>query len=352
VKKRLPDLPERESKLILEVAKKIGGLNAVVEDDMKTVNVHAKSGEHVCRGYISYASSRPENPTINYIKIYGSEKEKLVSFLEKSGYKDIARKLKKHDEVYFTLDEDQKKKIADKIMEVYKRFLKDLKSGKIRINVVTVGSDYVYEVISVDTNELTRRYGIYGWDLFYHVVEEIYHLRKSERWKGRAGEDVTEEVCRIIREIDEKTRKEFEEKLQAIENMTSLDVVRNRYVGKVHVDENGCFSNCEPWCDDCVWIEYVKTKDFPEVRQMCEGFTVKSRSGKVYFYYEANEKALKYIAKKLEKSGEIDKIKEEEKRNLIESYRDKWWLFVEPENGKNVKVTKKLSGGNSKKKNC
>lgn len=94
----------------------------------------------------------------------------------------------------------------------------------------------------------------------------------------------------------------------ALTHDEAVEIIRQKWVKQVHVDEEGEFSDCPPDCDDCTWKEHFDYHNTPLMDELiffCDTFPVKSRYGKVYTYYKPTEKAYAYLIKNAMK--EIEK---------------------------------------------
>jgi hypothetical protein len=72
--------------------------------------------------------------------------------------------------------------------------------------------------------------------------------------------------------------------------MSAAEAVRTWWIEKIHVTEDGEFSDCPPYCDDCFWVEVwgAAPKD---VKDAAPYYSVRGRHGKVYSYRRVDEKS-------------------------------------------------------------
>ncbi|MDD5344455.1 MAG: hypothetical protein PHW12_08530 [Smithella sp.] len=90
---------------------------------------------------------------------------------------------------------------------------------------------------------------------------------------------------------------EIETKIETVKNMTAEDIACEMFSDRVHVDEDGHFSECEDWCDDCIWITVWK-KDVPaDVRAAAGSYTVYGRNEKAYIYRVVDDASKALFAK-------------------------------------------------------
>jgi hypothetical protein len=98
------------------------------------------------------------------------------------------------------------------------------------------------------------------------------------------------------------------------ENLTPEGVIEKAWIRQIHVDEDGCFSDCPSFCDDCVWLSYWDTRKTPlirEVKKLSETFQVRSYQGKAYTYFSPTPEAIQFLINNC-----VVEI-EEEKQRLI-----------------------------------
>lgn len=216
----------------LVIAEKLGGLKCIVNDDMKSCEV-----EGIGRAEVSYCSMRPHDVIINNIEINPYNNEAVVNFIKIAESKGIKVKCKKRQNgtidpgrCGFSLSDEQKRTISDRINSVYDSFVSDILSGKIRIYVSIVGCDWPHAVLGIKEREYQ---GLKAWDLFFHWADEKNKIYEAHRWisreKQKDNTDVTEDVFEELKKraikaeeskkkTDEKRKIESEKLKQAFED--------------------------------------------------------------------------------------------------------------------------------------
>lgn len=180
----------------LTVAEKLGGLTAIIADDLRTANIEG-IGERVS---ISWCNMRPEHPVVNYIEPYGKEEiANLNKILKEKGLKEVKPK----ERVKISFTNEQKEALYAEVKRQYQQFFDDLMAGKIPVKINIVGCDWPHPVLHVDDQP---QYGIKTWDLYYHLFAEKYHIYENLKFipneKQKEGTDVTTEVIVRIKEIE------------------------------------------------------------------------------------------------------------------------------------------------------
>lgn len=92
----------------------------------------------------------------------------------------------------------------------------------------------------------------------------------------------------------------MENKLETIKSLTPEGVIKKAWIGQVHVDEEGYFSDCPSFCDDCFWSSHFdvrKTPRIAEVKKLCETFQVRSHNEKAYTYFSPTPAAIEFLIK-------------------------------------------------------
>ena len=160
-----------------------------------------------------------------------------------------------------------------------------------------------HNLFSLD--EKRTKYGIKAVNKNLVLTKEIYNLIKNSYLPP-------EERKKIERNIEEN-----QEKLNLIEKGN----VEWIFVGKVHVDEDGCFSECHPYCDDCMWFSHIKKEYLDDfVKKKAKTFSVRNRkTGKVYTYFSPSPEILEYLKNK--HKDVINKIREDLKKEIKEDKR-------------------------------
>jgi len=82
--------------------------------------------------------------------------------------------------------------------------------------------------------------------------------------------------------------------------MNDEEVVRKSWVEAVHVDEDGSFSDCPDYCDDCFWhshwdVHTVPAAALPKVKNLSNTFVVRSSYGKNYTYFAPTNESVQYL---------------------------------------------------------
>lgn len=204
----------------LEIGKVLGGLNAIVADDLKIVEI-----EGIGKAEISYANRRPGYVVVNRIETNPYSIETNQNILSLMKVKGIATKSVKivRDKsgritkigmgdlvgFVFGLSDEQKKEIVAAHEAIYARFHNDLLAGRITITVSIVGCDFPHAVLNCGNDEKYK--GLRMWDLMYQILEEEFHIYEAYKWlpneKQIDGVDVTADVLKKISEIHDKREK-------------------------------------------------------------------------------------------------------------------------------------------------
>ena len=178
------------------------------------------------------------------------------------------------------------------------------------------------ELVGIDEKLIYRVYR-------YAMQHDLYRTQR----KKVLGLEVEDRIITFTPELIEKakywrTPQELEhvkKKIQQLQNKLK-NIEKEVFVGLVHLDPENIqygadfsFSDCPPYCDDCVWREYIVTPYWKDVKHLCPKFTVENYRGKIYTYYEPTDEALKILKQKYQdkiqtKRQEIEKgIKELQK---------------------------------------
>jgi hypothetical protein len=94
----------------------------------------------------------------------------------------------------------------------------------------------------------------------------------------------------LIKRVEEAKVRELREAIDNVATMSAAEAVRTWWVKKIHVNEDGEFSDCPPYCDDCVWVEVWGAAP-KEIKDSAPYYSVRGRHGKVYFYRRVDEKS-------------------------------------------------------------
>lgn len=109
------------------VSEKLGGLKAIISDDLKTAGIEG-IGEKV---NISWANKRPNYPAVNYIEPYGkTEIENLNKILKKKGF---TKEIKPKEIVKIAFTDEQKQILYAELKRQHQQFFDDLMLGKIPV---------------------------------------------------------------------------------------------------------------------------------------------------------------------------------------------------------------------------
>jgi hypothetical protein len=94
----------------------------------------------------------------------------------------------------------------------------------------------------------------------------------------------------LIREVVEAKVRELRRKIDDVATMPPEEAVRAWWIERIHVTEEGFFSECPPYCDDCLWVE-VWGPAPREVKAAAPYYSVRGRYGKVFSYRRVDEKS-------------------------------------------------------------
>jgi len=165
-----------------------------------------------------------------------------------------------------------------------------------------------------------------SWKVYYYC--DINNLFNIEEIKTQSGIMrvksvlLTQELLeKATANLTENERKQAEKKLTYLKNLLSdrNKLLEHVFTDEVHVTEDGYFSECDRFCDDCFWFKYIVKPYYNDVRDITNTFIIKGNNGKSYTYYKPNSDALKIletkyqneVTKTIEKiTNEIKKIKE------------------------------------------
>jgi len=189
-----------------------------------------------------------------------------------------------------------------------------------------------YKLSSESENLLTLLFNIDS----DKIVEKVFNycqkhnlfntVKKQSKYDGNIvlvkSVLLTQELLeKALKYVTENERKQLEKRLSYLESLLSdkNKLLEYIFTNQVHITDEGFFSECDEFCDDCIYIRYIEKPYYNDVKEHTESFTVKSKNGKSYTYYSPNEKVLKIletkyqneVTKTIEKiTNEIKKIKE------------------------------------------
>lgn len=109
---------------------------------------------------------------------------------------------------------------------------------------------------------------------------------------------LTDKVITLTPELFQAGVNYLSEQPRNEEVMNRDQVIADLFTAKLHVDEDGSFSTCPYWCDDCTWQAHIKAEYLDDyVRSSARTFVVYGRT-KDYTYYRPSAEILDYLAKK------------------------------------------------------
>lgn len=306
----------------LEIAKALGGVTAIISDNFKSVELVG-----IGKAEVSYANLRPNSVIVNRIETNPFDVEtnqKILDLMKENGLDTKAVKVKKDKAgkitkigvsdlcgFQFGLTDEQKKEIAVAYNAVCERFYIDFFAGKISVKVSIVGCDWPHAVLSVGREKYE---GVSMWNLAYPLLEEKFHIYEAHNWLPREkqvdGIDVTTDVLAEIVKVqrnklaeDEKNAADYKRKNAELAALPDAQFIEAAFTDRIHVDEDGEFSDCPSFCDDCIWITVWK-KDAPQdVRNSAASFDVIGKN-KTYTYRLFSAETLKIFS-----SRHADEIK-------------------------------------------
>lgn len=178
---------------------------------------------------------------------------------------------------------------------------------------------------------------------------------KKRTYRGYSEVELTDYYLHLTPELLERakmyrTEKEIEELKKEIQELKDLlsneeKLLKKIFVSKVHVTEDGRFSDCEPWCDDCFWYEYIVSPYWKDIQNETKWFYVKGKK-KTYKYYAPTPETLAKLKKIYEDvvEGERERIREEIEKKEKE-------LKMSEEIAKEIAKNERKKGDENEKKN-
>jgi len=226
----------KEDEMELIIAKSLGGLKAVVQDDFKKVDI-----QDVGRGYISYASRKEEKQEviINNIEVYDDETKKRISELARKKGIEVDEK----SPVEFILTDEQKRMIKEEILKRYnekkeqalQKIVELLKDDTvIKVHEYNIPSDaglqYYFSIKDVKLSEFEEKIlqiamkditqALRWKEAIYATILEKEYLEKEDIPSSGLNtvyyfyyKDLKEFAVEVNKEIEEKER-EYNEKRQ------------------------------------------------------------------------------------------------------------------------------------------
>jgi hypothetical protein len=120
----------------------------------------------------------------------------------------------------------------------------------------------------------------------------------------------------LLKEVVEAKVRELRREIENVATMSPEEAVRAWWIERIHVTEEGEFSDCPPWCDDCFVVEVWGAAP-REVKNAAPYYSVRGRHGKVY-YRRVDEKSFQIALRHPElerwRADKIETCKAEQKR--------------------------------------
>lgn len=169
--------------------------------------------------------------------------------------------------------------------------------------------------------------------LWSYAREKVLFREEQRLYRGwsevQLKDYVLELTPELVRQVEQyltpEERKQLEQEREELRRLLADEqaLARKIFVGLVHVNEEGYFSDCPPYCDDCVWRPHVKREYIDHVRDVAARFTVRSRRGKAYTYYRADDKVLAYLMQKLPDVVEAERSRLKSRLSEIQAQLEK-----------------------------
>lgn len=331
-------------KLEITVGKALGGFVCIV-DIPDTLEELAKNSRFNCEieniGKGELEAVFYDSKDISIGNIYLTDKnavENLKKIAEKTGYK-----LKKGQTTFgFKLSDDQRDLVRNTIMQNCQSLvLKTIKEEGIKILYEQQFSNYDWPTLALNEWRLIENpttdffmsilsdEGIKANTLFEYLKEKGILKEKKRTFTGWSEVELTDyeatiniqQAIEIIEHFSaskkEKGISKIKAEIEKLQAMSMEEFVRSYLIDKIHVTEEGYFSSCDPFCDDCFWWDYFDYKLTPkEILQKAPTFTVRSEKGKIYTYYRPTKELIKELANQ----EEIKKMKADKIENLKNNY--------------------------------
>lgn len=331
-------------KLEITVGKALGGFTCIVDipDTLEELARNSKINckiENIGKGELEAVFYDSKDVSVG--NIYLSDKkavENIKKIAEKAGYK-----LKKEQKTFgFKLSDDQKELVKNTIMQNYESLvLKAIKEEGIKILYEQQFSNYDWPTLALNEWRLIENpttdffmsilsdEGVKANTLFEYLKEKGLLKEKKRIFSGWSKVELIDyeatisiqQAIEIIEHFSaskkEKGISGIQAEIEKLQAMSMEEFVRSYLIKKVHVTEEGYFSSCDPYCDDCFWWDYFDHNLTPkEILKKAPTFTVRSEKGKIYTYYCPT----KELVEKLANHEEIKKLKANKIKTLENNY--------------------------------
>lgn len=203
-------------------------------------------------------------------------------------------KLNETKEDFFKFEDEAEKEYQEKqnSIQIQKYVVTDSTHYGITINTVpeTNRKDIKETEKMLQENGTTTREALKGLekesDMGDYSITDKYELTPEQF--NAIIENVKKAEVERIKEEEEKAQALVEEK----KKQTDEEIAKRYFTETIKVDEDGCFSKCDMFCDDCIDVRVWKKDVADEVRKLAETYTVNNKYGKTYFYKAVNEKSM------------------------------------------------------------
>ncbi len=284
--------------------------------------------EGMAKGEVSFSISRDEIST-SHLRIWGENSRKaIINKLPKDAQKQALKQVP----LQLAVPEETEHELKQYISHVYENRLIELKNQPIelRFKQKTMWIDGIFYTVDewkLDEYEiatellkdmLLNKHLLFGVDVrdkdLMSSLESKGLLKKET--KEVDGEEVTDYIAELtysqleelVDDFAKESEKELEKKIDEIASLSPEEIVKKYLVGQVHVTEDGYFSDCPPYCDDCFWYSYL-TKEVPEkYHRDARRIIVRNKDGKDYVYSIAYPEIIRKIAQDRDL---IEKIRKE-----------------------------------------
>lgn len=270
------------------------------------INEHTCEEEYVT---IKFEDVIEERVPIEYRIIKGSIIKcfKLYSMRMYNKIKEYCTTLKKDEPIFLTVDDQTIKNIKRAKEELKQEIFQKFRNNEISITVSAREGEYLGYYYTVDTIPilLDNLNKILGFNFINQALPQrvinndskiIPYVNKELFYK-----DLVELYKEEIKKANEKNQNKKQKRIKEIEEILSKSdeqLASILFIDKVHVTEDGYFSDCPPYCDDCFFYDYVVNPYYKDVKDIATTFIVKSKKGKTYTYYSPNLKVLSLLATK------------------------------------------------------
>jgi hypothetical protein len=121
----------------------------------------------------------------------------------------------------------------------------------------------------------------------------------------------------LLKEMTESKVRDIKRKIDKITTMSPEEAIKAWWITGIHVTEDGSFSKCPEFCDDCLWVEVWGAAP-EDVKKIAPYYSVKGKRGRVYLYRKVDQrsfqKALNHPQLEEERKGRIKALNEELRR--------------------------------------